>query len=160
MLFAAAAAKSLQLCPTVGPHRQQPTRLPHPWDSPGKNTGVGCCFLLQHHNLKASIPQCIWGILNGMCLSIANIIHSSVNRCFGCFHALAIVNSASMHIRVDVSFLNYTFVLACLGAGLLKLMLLNCSVGEDSWESLVLWGDPTSPFWRRSTLGFLWKEWC
>ena len=29
------------------PHRQQPTRLPSPWDSPGKNTGVGCHFLLQ-----------------------------------------------------------------------------------------------------------------
>ena len=28
-------------------YRQQPTRLPHPWDSPGKNTGVGCHFLLQ-----------------------------------------------------------------------------------------------------------------
>ena len=39
-------------------------------------------------------------------------------------------------------------------------MLLNCSVGEDSWESLGLQGDPTSPFWRRSALGFLWKEWC
>ena len=44
---AAAAAKSLQSCPTVPPHRRQPTRLPHPWDSPGKNTGVGCHFLLQ-----------------------------------------------------------------------------------------------------------------
>ena len=31
----------------VRPHRRQPTRLPHPWDSPGKNTGVGCHFLLQ-----------------------------------------------------------------------------------------------------------------
>ena len=39
-------------------------------------------------------------------------------------------------------------------------MLLNCGVGEDSWESLGLQGDPTSPFWRRSVLGFLWKEWC
>ena len=28
-------------------HRQQPTRLRRPWDSPGKNTGVGCHFLLQ-----------------------------------------------------------------------------------------------------------------
>ena len=37
-----------------------------------------------------------------------------------------------------------------------ELMLLNCGVGE----SLGLQGDPTSPFWRRSTLGFLWKEWC
>jgi len=41
-----------------------------------------------------------------------------------------------------------------------ELMLLHCGVGEDSWESLGLQGDPTSPFWRRSALGFLWKEWC
>ena len=32
---------------SVQPHRQQPTRLLCPWDSPGKNTGVGCHFLLQ-----------------------------------------------------------------------------------------------------------------
>ena len=32
---------------SVRPHRWQPTRLPCPWDSPGKNTGVGCHFLLQ-----------------------------------------------------------------------------------------------------------------
>ena len=38
---AAAAAKSLQSCLTLRPHRRQPTRLPRPWDSPGKNTGVG-----------------------------------------------------------------------------------------------------------------------
>ena len=41
-----------------------------------------------------------------------------------------------------------------------ELMLLNYGVGKDSWESLGLQGDPTSPFWRRSALGFLWKEWC
>ena len=35
-----------------------------------------------------------------------------------------------------------------------ELMLLNCGVGEDSWESLGLQGDLTSPFWRRSALGF------
>ena len=34
------------------PHRQQPTRLCHPWDSPGKNTGVGCHFLLQCMKVK------------------------------------------------------------------------------------------------------------
>ena len=44
---AVAAAKLLQLCPTLRPHRLQPTRLLHPWDSPGKNTGVGFHFLLQ-----------------------------------------------------------------------------------------------------------------
>ena len=35
---------------------------------------------------------------------------------------------------------------------------LRMAEGEDSWESLGLQGDPTSPFWRRSTLGFLWKD--
>ena len=50
---AATAAKLLQLCPTVRPHRRQPTRLPHPWDSPGKNTGVGCHFLLQCMKVKS-----------------------------------------------------------------------------------------------------------
>ena len=49
----AAAAKSLQSCPTLRPHRQQPTRLPRPWDSPGKNTGVGCHFLLQCMKVKS-----------------------------------------------------------------------------------------------------------
>ena len=37
----------------VQPHRWQPTRLPRPWDSPGKNTGVGCHFLLQCMKVKS-----------------------------------------------------------------------------------------------------------
>ena len=37
---------------SVRPHRRQPTRLPHPWDSSGKNTGVGCHFLLQCMKVK------------------------------------------------------------------------------------------------------------
>ena len=41
-----------------------------------------------------------------------------------------------------------------------ELMLLNCGVGEDSWESLGLQGDPTSPFWRKSVLNIHWKDWC
>ena len=38
---------------SVPPHRRQPTRLPRPWDSPGKNTGVGCHFLLQRMRVKS-----------------------------------------------------------------------------------------------------------
>ena len=41
-----------------------------------------------------------------------------------------------------------------------ELMLLNCGVGEDSWESLGLQGDPTSPSLRRSVLDDHWKDWC
>ena len=51
---AAAAAKSLQSCPTLcDPIDGQPTRLPRPWDSPGKNTGVGCHFFLQYMKVKS-----------------------------------------------------------------------------------------------------------
>ena len=39
-------------------------------------------------------------------------------------------------------------------------MLLNCGVVEDSWESLGLQGDPTSPSQRKSFLNFHWKDWC
>ena len=38
---------------SVQPHRRQPTRLPRRWDSPGKNTGVGCHFLLQCMKVKS-----------------------------------------------------------------------------------------------------------
>ena len=48
----AAAAKSLQSYPTLQPHRWQPTRLPRPWESAGKNTEVGCHFLLQCMKVK------------------------------------------------------------------------------------------------------------
>ena len=38
---------------SLRPHRQQPTRLPRPWNSPGKSTGVGCHFLLQCMKVKS-----------------------------------------------------------------------------------------------------------
>ena len=50
------AAKSLQSCPTLCDPidwTMQATRLPRPWDSPGKNTGVGCHFLLQCMKVKS-----------------------------------------------------------------------------------------------------------
>ena len=46
---------------SVRPDRQQPTKLPCPWDSPGKNTGVGCHFLLQCMKVKSEsevAPPC------------------------------------------------------------------------------------------------------
>ena len=42
---------------SVRPHRWQPTRLPCPWDSPGKNTGVGCHFLLQCIKVKVKVQS-------------------------------------------------------------------------------------------------------
>ena len=45
------------------PHRRQPTRLPHPWDSPGKNTGVGCHALLQGIVLTQGLSLHLLGLL-------------------------------------------------------------------------------------------------
>ena len=51
---AAAAAKSLQSCLTqCDPIDGSPPGFPCPWDSPGKNTGVGCHFLLQRMEVKS-----------------------------------------------------------------------------------------------------------
>ena len=47
-----AASALLQSCLTLCDPRRHPTRVPHPWDSPGKNTGVGCHFLLQCMKVK------------------------------------------------------------------------------------------------------------
>ena len=46
---------------SVRPHRRQTTRLPRPWDSPGKNTGVGCYFPLQCIKVKSEseVAQCV-----------------------------------------------------------------------------------------------------
>ena len=52
-ISAAAAAVALVVSDSVRPHRWQPTRLPRPWDSPGKNTGVACHFFLQCMKVKS-----------------------------------------------------------------------------------------------------------
>ena len=71
--YTVAAAKSLQSCPTLcDPIRRQPTRLPHPWDSLGKNTGVGCHFLLQCMKVKieSEVAQ--------LCLTLRNPMDCSL----------------------------------------------------------------------------------
>ena len=45
---------------SVRPYRRQPTRLPRPWDSPGKNTPVGCHFLLQCMKVKSESEVAQW----------------------------------------------------------------------------------------------------
>ena len=50
---AAAAAVTSVVSDSVRPHRWKPTKLPRPWDSPGKDTGVGCHFLLQCMKVKS-----------------------------------------------------------------------------------------------------------
>ena len=53
MLLLLLLLSSFSCVHSVQPHRRQPTRPHHPWDSPGKNTGVGCHFLLQCMKVKS-----------------------------------------------------------------------------------------------------------
>ena len=95
---------------SVRPHRRQPTRLPRPWDSPGKNTGVGCHFLLQcmkvksesevaqscltqrPHGLQPTRLLCPWdcpGKSTGAgchCLLHLNVYYSVINYCHHVIH--------------------------------------------------------------------------
>ena len=57
---------------SVRPHRQQPTRLLRPWDSPGKNTGLGCHFLLQCLKVKSESE------LAQSCLTLSNPMDCSL----------------------------------------------------------------------------------
>ena len=90
---------------SVQPQRRHPTRLPRPWDSPGKNTGVGCHFLLQYMKVKSesevtqpcptlsepmdcSLPGSIHGIFQAKVLewgAITFSAHHSSSSLFPCF---------------------------------------------------------------------------
>ena len=79
----AAAAKSLVVSDSVRPHRWQPTRLHGPWDSPGKNTGVGCHCLLQGRD---TANKKHWRVLT---LSQPHwVCPRSRHLCFPCLHCL------------------------------------------------------------------------
>ena len=54
------------------PHRRQPTRLPRPWDSPGKNTAVGCHFLLQCMKVKSESQ------VSQLCLTLSDPMDCSL----------------------------------------------------------------------------------
>ena len=61
---------------SVGAHRRQPTRLLCPWDSPGKNTGVGCHFLLQCMKVKSESE-----VVTQSCSTLRDPIDSSKSCC-------------------------------------------------------------------------------
>ena len=77
---AADAAASLQSCPTLcDPNRWQPTRLPRRWDSPGKNTGVGCHFLRMKGKSESEVAQSCLTLCDSMDCSLSG---SSVQGVF------------------------------------------------------------------------------
>ena len=105
---AAAAAKSLQ---SVRPHRRQPTRLHHPWDSPGRNTGVGCYFLLQCMKVKreSEVAQLCLTLRDPMDCSLPG---SSVHGIFQArvleWGAIAFSNQYANKSQISISSLSFS----------------------------------------------------
>ena len=65
---------------SVRPHRWQPTSLPRPWDSPGKNTGAGCHFLLQCRkvNRESEVAQLCLILCDPMDYTVHGILQSRI----------------------------------------------------------------------------------
>ena len=90
---------------SVRPHRRQATKLPRPWDSPGKNTGVGCHFLLQCMKVKneSEVSQSCPTLSNPMDCSLpGSLVH-------GIFQARVLEWGA---IAFSERILGHTFILA------------------------------------------------
>ena len=88
---------------SVRPHRQQPTRLPRPWDSPGKNTGVGCHFLLQRVKVKSEseVAQSCWTLSDPVNCSLSGssahgIFQARVLECAIAFSEINIREQANL----------------------------------------------------------------
>ena len=89
---------------SVRPQRRQPTRLPRPWDSPGKNTGVGCHFLLQCMKVKSESE------VAQLCLTLSDPIDCSLpgSSVHGIFQARVLewgaiafsIQMANSHIKI------------------------------------------------------------
>ena len=151
---------------SVRPHRQQPTRLPHPWDSPGKNTGVGCHFLLQCMKVKMKVK-----LLSRVRLLVTpwtaahqappSMGFSRQEYWSGVPLPSPMTNLDSILKSRDITFLTKVCIVKAMVFPVVmygceswtikklsakELMLLNYGVGEDSWESLGLQGDQASQF--------------
>ena len=100
-ISAAAAAKSLQSCLTLcDPIDGQPTRLRRPWDSPGKNTGAGCHFLLQCMKVKSKSK------VTQSCLTLSDPMDCSLpgSSVHGIFHARI------LELGTEISSLSHSIV--------------------------------------------------
>ena len=88
---------------SVWPHRRQPIRLPHPWDSPGKNTGVGCHFLLSLYIYVYIFPfPCIY-----ICIYLVKRTHTHTHThthiyiVIQCFSRVSLWSHELQHARLS-----------------------------------------------------------
>ena len=113
---------------SVQPQRRQPTRLPRPWDSPGKNTGVGCHFLLQCMKVKSESE--VAQLCPTLCDPIdCSLPGSSMHRTFQVrvpeSGATAFSNLVYTYIVTKITVLNNN---SCNTISLLKMYIVSCKI--------------------------------
>ena len=121
---------------SVRPHRWQPMRLCHPWDSPGKNTGVGCHLLLQCMKVKSESE------VAQSCLTCSDPMDCSPpgSSIHGIFHGWRSLVGCSPWGRYQSDMteqLHFHFSLSCIGEGNGK--PLQCSCLENPRDSRASW---------------------
>ena len=111
---------------SVRPHRRQPTRLPHPRDSPGKYVGVGCHFLLNCMKVESESE------VTQLCPTLSNPTDYSLPGCSGIFQARvlewrAIAFSGNSIYSISFFFFFFLFLLSCIEP-ILVIRFLNDSI--------------------------------
>ena len=145
---AAAAVNSLQSCSGLcNPIDGSPTRLPHPWDSPGKNTGVGCHFLLQCMKVKreSEVAQSCPTLRDPMgCSPPGSSVHGVFQATVPEWGAIA------FSAPTPETLLNFCFCtccLLCLGSPPPRVQLANSNSPFKCW----LWRPSRQTAWNVST---------
>ena len=123
------------------PHGLQPTRLLHPWDFPGKSTGVGC----HTYRLRLLLERKVMTNLDSILKSKDITLPTKVRLVKAMVFPVVMYGCESWTVKKAECWRIDAFGLWC-------------------WRRLLrvpwLQGDPTSPFWRRLVLGVHWKDWC
>ena len=117
---------------SVRPRRRQPTRLPHPWDSPGKNTGVGCYFLFQCKKVKSESE------VAQSCLTLSDPMDCSLpgSSVHGIFQARVLEWGAIAFSKGVGYLLQYSW------ASLVATMIKNLFARLETWIRTMGWKDP------------------
>ena len=139
---------------SVRPHGLQPTRLLRPWDFPGKNTGVGCHFLLQCIKVESESE------VTQLCLTLSDPMDCSPpgSSIHGIFRATVLEWGAIAFSHIQTYMYLYIYITP--GASLVTQMVKNPPVMQDTWDhpwiGKILWRrkrQPTRIFLLRKSHG-------